>query len=90
MDINWFVQILKHGETYTTHWPSGEPYQVHRPPTPQSQKAAQFIEQLHQQLQQSHQVTQNLQQQVQSLMQHVELLQNPPQAQPEPQPEPSV
>lgn len=89
MDINWFVQTLKHGEIYTAHNNVGEPYQVTRPPTPQSQKAAQFIEQLHVQLQQSHQTIQNLQQQVHGLMQHVELLQNPIQTQPEP-PEPSV
>jgi len=71
MDINWFVQILKNGETYTLHNDVGEPYQVVRPPTSQSIKAAQFIEQLSQQLQQSHQTIENLHQQVQSLMDQV-------------------
>jgi len=79
MDINWFVQILKNGETYTAHNDVGEPYEVRRPPTSQSIKAASFIEQLSQQLQQSHQVVQNLQYQVQGLMEQVDLLQNPPQ-----------
>lgn len=77
MDINWFVQILKNGETYTAHTDVGEPYEVRRPPTSQSQKAAQFIEQLHQQLQQANAIIQNLQYQVESLMQQVNSLENP-------------
>jgi uncharacterized coiled-coil protein SlyX len=71
VDINWFVQVLKNGETYTLHNDVGEPYQVNRPPTSQSIKAAQFIEQLSQQLQQSHQTIENLHQQVQGLMNQV-------------------
>jgi hypothetical protein len=71
MDINWFVQVLKNGETYIAHTDVGEPYEVCRPPTSQSIKAAQFIEQLHQQLQQSHQIIENLHQQVKSLMDQV-------------------
>jgi hypothetical protein len=86
MDINWFVQILKNGEVYTAHDNVGEPYQVVCPPTSQSIKAAQFIEQISQQLQQSHLTIQNLHNQVQSLMQQVELLQNPPQPMESPTP----
>jgi uncharacterized coiled-coil protein SlyX len=77
MDINWFVQVLKNGETYTLHNDVGEPYQVVRPPTSQSIKAAQFIEQLSQQLQQANQTVDNLHNQVQHLMQQVTQLQNP-------------
>jgi peptidoglycan hydrolase CwlO-like protein len=82
MDINWFVQVLKNGETYTLHNDVGEPYQVTRPPTSQSQKAASFIEQLSQQLQQANQTVGNLQQQVQQLLDQVNQLQNPPQQTP--------
>lgn len=74
MDINWFVQVLKNGETYTVHSDVGEPYEVRRPPTSQSIKAAQFIEQLSQQLQQSQQTIQNLQAQVDGLMNEVNQL----------------
>jgi uncharacterized coiled-coil protein SlyX len=77
MDINWFVQILKNGETYTAHTDVGEPYQVVRPPTSQSIKAAQFIEQLSQQLQQANQTIDNLHNQVQGLMQQVSQLEKP-------------
>ena len=77
MDINWFVQILKNGETYMAHTDVGEPYEVRRPPTQQSIKAAQFIEQLSQQLQQSHQTIENLHNQVQQLMQQVSQLEKP-------------
>lgn len=79
MDINWFVQILKNGEVYTAHDDVGVPYQVNRPPTSQSIKAANFIEQLSQQLQQSNQTVQNLHNQVQGLLAQVELLQTPQQ-----------
>jgi uncharacterized coiled-coil protein SlyX len=77
VDINWFVQVLKNGETYVAHTDVGEPYQVNRPPTSQSIKAAQFIEQLSQQLQQANATVQNLHNQVQHLMQQVTQLQNP-------------
>jgi uncharacterized coiled-coil protein SlyX len=77
VDINWFVQILKNGETYVAHSDVGEPYEVRRPPTSQSIKAAQFIEQLSQQLQQANATIENLHNQVQSLMQQVTQLQNP-------------
>lgn len=68
MDINWFVNILKNGETYTIQNPDSEPYQVTRPPTANSIKAAELIVQLNNQLQQAYQTIQNLQVQVQKLM----------------------
>lgn len=86
MDINWFVQVLKNGEVYVAHTDVGEPYEVRRPPTSQSIKAAHFIEQLSQQLQQANATIQNLHQQVKGLMQQVNELQNPV---PEPTPPPS-
>jgi uncharacterized coiled-coil protein SlyX len=83
MDINWFVQILKNGEVYTAHNDVGEPYEVRRPPTSQSIKAAQFIEQLSQQLQQQHAIVENMHQQIKSLMdQVVELGESPKALQP--------
>jgi len=83
MDINWFVQILKNGEVYTAHDDVGQPYETRRAPTSQTIKAAQFIEQLHNQLQQSQQTIQNLQYQVQGLMEQVDQLQNSPEFQPQ-------
>lgn len=64
MDINWLVQILKHGESYQAQNAEGTPYQVNRPPTSVNLKAAAVIEQLSAQLQQSAGITQNLMRQL--------------------------
>lgn len=74
MDINWLVQRLKHGETYHAQNPEGETYQVNRPPTSTSIKAADIIQQLSNQLQQSAEITQNLMRQLHDANTQLELL----------------
>jgi hypothetical protein len=64
MDINWLVQILRHGEIYNAQNSEGETYQVTRPPTSVSIKAANVIQQLSNQLQQNAEINQNLMQQL--------------------------
>ena len=64
MDINWLVQRLKHGETYHAQNTEGETYQVTRPPTSISIKAAAVIEQLSTHLQQNAEINQNLMRQL--------------------------
>jgi hypothetical protein len=64
MDINWLLQRLKHGETYHAQNTEGETYQVNRPPTSISIKAADVIQQLSTQLQQNAETTQNLMRQL--------------------------
>lgn len=64
MDINWLVQRLKHGEVYHAQNAEGETYQVNRPPTSISIKAADVIQRLSDQLQQNAETTQNLMRQL--------------------------
>ena len=64
MDINWLVQRLKHGEVYHAQNTEGETYQVTRPPTSISIKAAAVIEQLSTHLQQNAEINQNLMRQL--------------------------
>jgi len=64
MDINWLVQRLKHGEVYHAQNAEGETYQVTRPPTSVSIKAADIIQRLSDQLQQNAETTQNLMRQL--------------------------
>jgi hypothetical protein len=64
MDINWLVQRLKHGEVYHAQNMEGDTYQVTRPPTSISIKAANVIQQLSTQLQQNAETTQNLMRQL--------------------------
>jgi len=64
MDINWLVQRLKHGEVYHAQNSEGETYQVTRPPTSTSIKAADIIQRLSDQLQQNAETTQNLMRQL--------------------------
>jgi hypothetical protein len=64
MDINWLVQILRHGEIYNAQNSEGETYQVTRPPTSISIKAANVIQQLSTQLQQNAEINQNLMRQL--------------------------
>jgi len=65
MDINWLVQRLKHGEVYHAQNSEGETYQVTRPPTSISIKAADVIQRLSDQLQQNAETNQNLMRQLQ-------------------------
>jgi hypothetical protein len=64
MDINWLVRVLTHGEIYHAQNAEGETYQVTRPPTSISIKAAAVIQQLSNQLEQNAEVTQNLMRQL--------------------------
>jgi uncharacterized membrane protein YgaE (UPF0421/DUF939 family) len=74
MDINWLVQRLKHGEVYQAQNPEGETYQVNRPPTSISIKAADVIQQLSNQLQQNAEINQNLMRQLHDANSHLETL----------------
>lgn len=73
MDINWFVQMLKQGETYQAQNTEGESYQVNRPPTSTSIKAANIIQQLSAQLEQNAEITQNLMRQLHDANSQLEL-----------------
>jgi hypothetical protein len=76
MDINWLVQRLKHGDSYTVQDGDNDPYQVHTPPTTLNIKAADVIIALSNQLQQSNEAMLNLQRQQQELLQQYEALRN--------------
>lgn len=76
MDINWLVQILRHGEIYNLQNQDGETYQMTRPPTSISIKAANAIQQLSDQLQQNAQTTQNLMRQLNDANQELEFFYN--------------
>jgi hypothetical protein len=76
MDINWLVQRLKHGDSYTVQDGDNDPYQVHTPPTHLMIKAADAIVALHNQLQQSNEAMLNLQRQQQELLHQYETLRN--------------
>lgn len=73
MDINWLVQRLKHGESYHAQNAEGETYQVNRPPTSISIKAADVIQQLSTQLQQNAEINQNLMRQLNDVNAELEL-----------------
>lgn len=80
MDINWLIQRLKNGESYTVNDGIADPYQVNNPPTSLSIKAAQVIERLHEQVNSSTEIILNLQRQLNTLHQEYELFRqtNPP------------
>jgi len=67
MDINWLIQRLRHGETYTAHTEEGEPYQVTHPPTSLSIKAAEVLIRQSNQLQAIAETNQALMRQTQDL-----------------------
>jgi hypothetical protein len=76
MDINWLVQRLKHGDSYTVQDGDNDPYQVNTPPTHLTIKAADVIIALSNQLQQSNVAMLNLQRQQEELAQQYETLRN--------------
>ena len=76
MDINWLIQRLKHGDSYTVQDGDNDPYQVVRPPNNLMIKAADVIVQLSQAVQQAHEVSNNLQNQLNELTQQYEALRN--------------
>jgi hypothetical protein len=78
MDINWLVQRLKHGEVYHAQNTEGDTYQVTRPPTSISIKAADVIQQLSTQLQQNAEITQNLMRQLHDANTELELFYKKP------------
>ena len=76
MDINWLVQTLSNGETYTVNNDIGEPYQQNRPPTHISIKAAKVIVEQNKQINYLNSVTQNLQGQINELIDQLETHKN--------------
>jgi hypothetical protein len=75
MDINWLVNMLLNGERYTAHTDTDTTYEVVRPPTSLSIKAANIIKQQSDQLQLSAQITQNLQKQLTQALEQIEMFQ---------------
>ena len=73
MDINLLVQRLKHGESYIINDGITDPYQVNRPPTALSIKAADVIEQLNAHINSVSETNLNLQRQLNDLMEEHEL-----------------
>ena len=76
MDINWLVQRLTHGDSYTVQDGDNDPYLVHTPPTHLNIEAAALIVTLNNQLQQSNTAMLNLQRQQEELLQQYETLRN--------------
>lgn len=76
MDINWLVQKLRHGDSYTVQNGDSDPYQVNRPPNNLMIKAADVIAQLSQAVQVANEVSNNLQHQLNELTQEYEALRN--------------
>ncbi len=76
MDINWLVQRLQHGDSYTVQDGDNDPYQVNTPPTHLTIKAASVIVALSNQLQQSNAAMLNLQRQQEELLKEYETLRN--------------
>jgi hypothetical protein len=76
MDINWLVQRLTHGDSYTVQDGDNDPYQVNTPPTHLTIKAAAVIVTLSNQLQQSNIAMLNLQRQHEELADQYETLRN--------------
>jgi hypothetical protein len=76
MDINWLVQRLQHGDSYTVQDGDNDPYQVNTPPTHLTIKAANVIIALSNQLQQTNEAMLNLQRQQEELLKQYETLRN--------------
>jgi hypothetical protein len=76
MDINWLVQRLQHGDSYTVQDADNDPYQVNTPPTHLTIKAANVIIALSNQLQQTNESMLNLQRQQEELLKQYEALRN--------------
>lgn len=67
MDINWLVQRLRHGDSYTVQDGDNDPYQVNRPPNSLMVKAADVIVQQSNQLAQAGEAINNLQRQLEEI-----------------------
>jgi len=68
MDINWLLQQLKSGTSYTINDGTATPYQVTKPASALSRRAAQVIAQLHQHIQELGDTNLNLQAQINTLI----------------------
>lgn len=67
MDINWLIQQLRHGDSYTVQDGDNDPYQVNRPPNSLMIKAADVIVQQNAQLAQAGKTINNLQRQLEEI-----------------------
>jgi hypothetical protein len=67
MDINWLIQRLRHGDSYTVQDGDNDPYQVNRPPNSLMIKAADVIVQQSNQLAQANEALNNLQRQLEEI-----------------------
>lgn len=67
MDINWLVQRLRHGDSYTVQDGDNDPYQVNNPPNSLMIKAADVIVQQSNQLTQAGEALNNLQRQLEEI-----------------------
>lgn len=67
MDINWLIQQLRHGDSYTVQDGDNDPYQVNRPPNSLMIKAADVIVQQNAQLAQTGETINNLQRQLEEI-----------------------
>lgn len=74
MDINWLLQRLKSGETYSINDGINEPYQVNKPASALSRKAAEIIEKLDQHIRSLSDTNLSLQSQINNLVQENEIL----------------
>jgi len=69
MDINWLIQRLQQGESYTINDGTSAPYTVTKPASATSRKAAEVITKLHQHIQSLGDTNLNLQTQINNLIQ---------------------
>jgi cell division protein FtsL len=74
MDTNWLLQRLKSGEVYTIDDGINEPYQVNKPASSLSRKAAEIIEKLDQHIRSLSDTNLSLQAQINNLIQENEIL----------------
>ena len=68
MDVNWLLQRLKSGEAYNITDGVNAPYQVNKPASALSRKAAEVIEKLHAHIQSLSDTNLNLQAQINALI----------------------
>ena len=76
MDINIFINRLKHGDSYIIDDGNNSPYQVNNPPNHLMIKAASIILEQYTQLQNNNEIIHNLQRQINELANQYETLRN--------------
>jgi 5-methylcytosine-specific restriction endonuclease McrBC regulatory subunit McrC len=67
MDINWLIQRLRHGDSYTVQDGDNDPYQVNNPPNSLMIKAAEVIIRQSNELGQASEIIGNLQRQLEEI-----------------------